>query len=408
MRCSSSSRASCAPRCARSIASGGMAARSSCSCSPAPCSTPRSPSPKGCANKSKAIHSRSTASRFAGRRASACRPGRIRGSPTVTRWCARPTTRCMSPKKRDAIASYASTAPNTTSILRRTMDHTNPPEPTYTPPTSQDPLPSQTPGSVGSIDGDLAGGDAAHLRSRIAELQRERDHLLAVVDILQDISTSLHFVDILQTISRKMGESFELDRCAIFLSGDANEVRLVASYEDPTIRNLVVDLNRYPELKRTFETGETVFIPDVATEPSLRTIRSTLDALNVRAIVVVPIQWQGTVIGAIFLRTRRDAEAFSNADMHFCQVIASLTARALRNAHRFEALLHDQKEASRDQRRADLQRVALIAFVRRLLDRHTSTADHVWAETLLPKASDEELERLVTVAMQVIDEEAKG
>ena len=164
------------------------------------------------------------------------------------------------------------------------MDHTNPPEPTYTPPTSQDPLPSPTPGSDGSIDGDVAGTDGAHLRSRIAELQRERDHLLAVVDILQDISTSLHFVDILQTISRKMGESFELDRCAIFLSGDANEVRLVASYEDPTIRNLVVDLNRYPELKRTFETGETVFIPDVATEPSLRTIRSTLDARNVRAI----------------------------------------------------------------------------------------------------------------------------
>src|SRR6185437_10870765 len=181
--------------------------------------------------KSKAIHSRSTASRFAGRRASSCRPGRIRGSPTVTRWCARPTTRCMSPKKRDAIASYASTAPNTTSILRRTMDHTNPPEPTYTPPTSQDPLPSPTPGSDGSIDGDVAGTDGAHLRSRIAELQRERDHLLAVVDILQ-------------AISRKMGESFELDRCAIFLSGDANEVRLVASYEDPTIRNLVVDLNR--------------------------------------------------------------------------------------------------------------------------------------------------------------------
>ena len=205
-----------------------------------------------------------------------------------------------------------------------------------------------------------------------------------------------------------MGETFDLDRCAIFLSGDRNEVRLVASYEDPTIRNLVVDLNRYPELKQTFETGETVFIPDVAADPKLRNIRSNLDARQVRAIVVTPIQWQGTVIGAIFLRTRREAEAFSNADLHFCQVIASLTARALRHAHRFEELLRDQKEASRDQRHADLQRVALIAFVRRLLDRHSTTADHVWAETLLPKASDEELDRLVTVAMQVIDEEAKG
>jgi hypothetical protein len=94
--------------------------------------------------------------------------------------------------------------------------------------------------------------------------------------------------------------------------------------------------------------------------------------------------------------------------VRFCQVVASLTAKALRNAHRFEALLRDQKDTSEGQRRADLQRVALISFVRRLFQRYTKSDDHVWAETLLPKASDEELERLVTVAMQVIDEEGKG
>lgn len=225
---------------------------------------------------------------------------------------------------------------------------------------------------------------------------------------MQEVSASLHFVDILQGIARKLGDAFGLDRCAIFLSGEQNEVRLVASYEDPTIRNLVVDLARYPELKRAFDSGETVFIPDAATDPSLRGIKATLDTRNVRSIVVVPIQWQGAVIGAIFLRTDRDAEAFSEADVHFCQVVASITAKALRNAHRFEALLRDQKDAAQTQRRADLQRIALIAFVRRLIDRYAKSDDHVWAETLLPKASDEELERLVSVAMQVIDEEAKG
>jgi uncharacterized membrane protein YukC len=114
------------------------------------------------------------------------------------------------------------------------------------------------------------------------------------------------------------------------------------------------------------------------------------------------------VIGAIFLRTDRDAQPFSDADVRFCQVVASLTAKALRNAHRFEALMRGQQDASQDQHRSDLQRVALIAFIRRLLQRYTKSDDHVWAETLLPKASDEELERLVTVAMQVIDEESKG
>jgi GAF domain-containing protein len=252
------------------------------------------------------------------------------------------------------------------------------------------------------------GDELARLRARVAELQRERDQLVATVDILQEVSASLHFVDVLQAIARKLGETFGLDRCAIFLSGDKDEVRLVASYEDPTIRNLVVDLARYPELKRAFESGETVFIPDAANEPMLRSIRAQLDTRNVRSIVVVPIRWEGAVIGAIFLRTERDAEPFSEADVRFCQTVASLTAKALRNAHRFESLLHSQEEVGLARRKAELQRVALVGFVRRLLDRYAHTEDHVWAETLLPKAADEELERLVTVAMQVFEEEAKG
>jgi len=283
------------------------------------------------------------------------------------------------------------------------MDQTNG-QPTFSQPPdiNEEAYPSPTPGYDGRDD------EVTRLRARVAELQRERDHLVAIVDILQEISASLHFVDILQTIARKLGEAFGLDRCAIFLSGAHNEVRLVASYEDPSIRNLVVDLERYPELKRAFDSGETVFIPDAVTDPTLKSIKATLDMRNVRSIIVVPIRWQGTVIGAIFLRTDRDAEPFSDADVRFCQVVASLTAKSLRNAHRFEALLRDQKDTVETQRKAELQRIALIAFVRRLLARYAKSDEHVWAETLLPKASDEELERLVTVAMQVIDEESKA
>lgn len=246
------------------------------------------------------------------------------------------------------------------------------------------------------------------LQARVAELQRERDHLVAVVDILQEISSSLHFVDILQAIARKLGQTFGLDRCSIFLAGESEEVRLVASYEDPSIRNLVVDLDRYPELRRAFDSGETVFIPDAANDPMLQNVREQLHLRNVRSIVVVPIRWRGSVIGAIFLRTERDAPAFSDSDVRFCQVVASLAAKALRNAHRFESLMRATQDVSHAQRRAELQRIALIAFIRRLLDRYTNTEDHMWAETLLPKAGDEELDRLVNVAMNVLEEEARG
>jgi hypothetical protein len=70
--------------------------------------------------------------------------------------------------------------------------------------------------------------------------------------------------------------------------------------------------------------------------------------------------------------------------------------------------MRSQKGASEMQRQSELQRIALIAFFRRLLDRYATSEDHMWAETLLPKASDEELERLVGVAMRVLEEESRA
>ena len=98
----------------------------------------------------------------------------------------------------------------------------------------------------------------------------------------------------------------------------------------------------------------------------------------------------------------------SEHDVRFCEVIASLTARALRNAHRFERVQRANDAEATRRRRVELERIALVAFLRRLLSRYARSDDQVWAETLLPRESDEELERLVSVALQVVGEEAKG
>lgn len=259
-----------------------------------------------------------------------------------------------------------------------------------------------------TISSALTHAEVERLAARIAELEHERTHLLAVIEILKEVSSSLHFIDILQAIARKLGESFGLDRCSIFLGEKGGKsVRLVASYEDPTIRNYVVDLERYPELKRAMQDGETVFIPDAATDPSLKHVKDELINRRVKSITVVPITWRSVAIGAIFLRTFRDGPTFSDADVRFVQVVAALTARALRNAHRYERLAQRQHETTDQLRRMELERVALLAFLRRLLDSF-GQREGAWGEALLPKASAEELDRLVGVAMAVIQEEAKG
>ncbi|HEX7123477.1 MAG TPA: GAF domain-containing protein [Gemmatimonadaceae bacterium] len=251
--------------------------------------------------------------------------------------------------------------------------------------------------------------ELARLRHRVAELTRERDQLLAAVDILREITSSLHFTEILQHIARRLGDLYGLDRCSIYLAGEvAAEVRLVATYEDPSLSNLVVDLARYPELERAFASGQTVYIPDAATDPLLQSVRPAFGTRQVQSIVVVPIRWRTDVIGAVFLRTEADGTPFSDADIRFCEMIATFTARALRNAHRYETLRRANSDHQERERRAGLERIALLAFLRRLLDRYATSADHLWAETLLGRASDEELDRLTSVAMQVLAEEARG
>ena len=253
-----------------------------------------------------------------------------------------------------------------------------------------------------------AAVDIEQLEARIRELEHERKHLLAIVEILQEISGTLHFVDVLQGIARKLGESFGLDRCSILLvERGMSMARLVASYEDPTIRNYLIDLERYPELRRALQSNETVYIPDVQSDPELKHVKGMLANRKVRSITVVPIAWRGTAIGAIFLRTFRDGPPFSESDVRFTQVVASLAAKALRNAYRYERLLKRGGPETDDARQDDLRRVALVSFLRRLLEAF-GRDEGGWMEGQLSQTSGEELDRLVEIAMTVMREEAKG
>ncbi len=247
--------------------------------------------------------------------------------------------------------------------------------------------------------------DSDRLQARIAELEADRRRLLAVIELLRELSGALHYRDIVQAVARRLGHALGLDRCSVFLiERSRGTVHLVASYEDPTLRNQVVDLARYPELKQALDTGEVVSIPDAAAERTLEPVRDVLSIRRVRSIAVVPIRWKGAPIGAIFLRTDRTRPPLEPADLQLARTVSEVTASALRHANRIERL----ESRLRGGRRAlalDRERAALLEFTRRLLAAFASREQDQEAG-LVPRAGDAELERLVGVALRVLEREA--
>lgn len=234
------------------------------------------------------------------------------------------------------------------------------------------------------------------LRERLTEVERDRDRLLVLAALQDDLSTSLHFTDILQAVAGRVGTAFALDRCSVFLTGDAQALRLVSSYEDPALRNLSVDPQRYPELQRALDSGDTVFIPDATAEPLLRPVWGKLAERKVQSILVVPIKWEQRVIGLLFLRTARGKPPLDEGDVAFCQRVTAATATALHHAHRLEQVPSPRAEA----READVHRQLLLAFVQRLVTR--AETDRGLDSAPLPRSTSEELDRLVDVALRVV------
>ena len=124
----------------------------------------RRPSPRGCANASRAIHSPSPEGPSRARPASAWRDGRIRGSTSSETSCAPRTTRSTSRRRRGATGSSASTA---TSSTRTRPQHDGADAAPRTRRRRTRVRRSRRPAVTSSR------ASAA----RVAELQRERDHL---------------------------------------------------------------------------------------------------------------------------------------------------------------------------------------------------------------------------------------
>ncbi|HWA15435.1 MAG TPA: diguanylate cyclase [Gemmatimonadales bacterium] len=169
-------------------------------------------------------------------------------------------------------------------------------------------------------------------------------------DILEELSASLQSEGIVETLVRRVGLALELPRCSFLLASPWERYgRVVAAMEQPTSRNLRVDLYRYPEIREALRTEKTVFIPDLASHAFYEELQPLWQDLGVsadiRSVAVIPVSLHGRPAGVFLLRTRREDPALTPDQLQFAERMLRATARLLENEERRAGLARRQSSA---------------------------------------------------------------
>lgn len=178
---------------------------------------------------------------------------------------------------------------------------------------------------------------AKRLIERDALVQLRMEMLL---DIAQAATSSLELDQILHIAVEKISRVITTDRCSVVLvEGSATRLaRVVASHEEAGLLPLQVDLARYPELRRALETREPVYVEDAEHDPLMQEVRSQIEPLGVKSVLVQPLISHDDLLGALFLRLSRTEGYFGREEQEFARAVAAALANSIRNARLHTAL----------------------------------------------------------------------
>ena len=200
------------------------------------------------------------------------------------------------------------------------------------------------------------------LRQAMDALARKEKDASVVLELTQALASNLDFRGILFTVVQRIAEVAGIDRVSIVLVREQENVGyVVAASDDEQLRDLPIDLTKYPEIQQVLSSGAPLVVEDAATHPLMEIVRGQGNPVFA-SLSILPILYEGKPMGVLFLRSRR-AGAFAEREIALCQTIASAMAIALRNARVLQTLRDQTQQVTvarfeAERRMRSLQRYA--------------------------------------------------
>ena len=195
-----------------------------------------------------------------------------------------------------------------------------------------------------------------NLENRFAmkELLERSGRFELACDVLETTTSSLELKQVLYHLVSKTAEFLNADRCSIITVegswGNDEDIpvgRLLVSHEVPNVPELTINLVKYPEILKSFRTGEVVVVEDVSSDPLMENVKEHISDLPFNSVIALPLAFRGEILGAMLLRATRAETGFTNDEINMARIIAGASTNALRNAALYQRILRKNEALER-------------------------------------------------------------
>ncbi|WP_171818496.1 PAS domain S-box protein [Pyxidicoccus fallax] len=199
---------------------------------------------------------------------------------------------------------------------------------------------------------------AARHRER-EEQARSQEDLSLLLELTAEYAETSDVEALLHGVTRRLAEKLDIARATLVMLGrNADEGIIVAASDDPALKDLRIELSRYPEIREVMRTGKPVVMQEASTHPLLGDVeRRAVAARGIHAIAALPLPIRGQVRGVLLVRAAGTRRTFTTREIDFLTTVAHATAVALRNASVLQSV-RGQTEAEKTARLAAEEQAA--------------------------------------------------
>lgn len=181
-------------------------------------------------------------------------------------------------------------------------------------------------------------------------VRRERDVIAAFSEVTTEAITAARLDDLLRLVGKQLCRLLGVTRCSVYLRRDDGRFRGTAGYCDsgditPAVQAQEAGIEGDHFSREVISSQAAVLISDVRNDS--RPHRRTMERWRVRAMLGVPLVFDGEVIGLMFVDNVQQDHTYTDDDVALAELFARLAALFIRQAIQGARLKRKAAEVAR-------------------------------------------------------------